>query len=167
MRLAYCYHCKTLSKLADYLGPSADDRLLQDWIDRHMHGIPIDRHPGGRIFPMGEPELAIAPNLTLLSEREQEIDRDLFERAAVETVKAVLAQQQHDVLVEFRDELKEDAVKCFNKHRRPTACVDYHASHKKLGGRGQKDDELAYLCTYCPVESVVTVRKRAQRGDYR
>lgn len=170
MRLCYCYHCRTLSKIEGFLGRPEDDRLLQDWIDRHMHGLTEDQHPGGRIFPMEVPELASSPRRMLEAGIDDPADDPVFERKAVEHVKALLAQQQHEVLGELRDELKDDAAKCFNRHRRPEhpgkPCIDYNADHKRLGRRNQPPSDMAMLCTYCAYTSTVTVAKRIKRGDY-
>lgn len=181
MRMAFCYCCRTLSKLPDYKGSNPDnDAVLADWIERHLHGFHhMDtgpdpelredgrRHPGGRVF---------------VSETPSQFDpttpygEGSFESDMVEEIRAEL-QQMGLQMQDYRDELREDAVKCHHKHGQPDLnngkpCIDYRASSKKIGSRyahmslnGARD--LAYLCTHCPYESSVTVAIRSRRGDYR
>lgn len=160
MRLCYCYRCKTLSKIDDYTGTRPEyDGLLQDWIDRHMHGLTLDDHPGGRVwaFEVGQGV-------------EQSPLMDMIERKAVEEVRADLAKVNQEVF-EMRDEVKQDAVACHLRHGQPSwpgkPCIDYQAGAKILGRRNAPKEHRVYLCTFCPYESSVTVAKRAKRGDYR
>ena len=156
--LAYCYYCKQLQPLDAYNSDRTDDDvLLQEWIDRHMHGMSLDDHPGGRVFPLGE------SNVDTSEAPWADLDRE------VEVVKAKLARQQQEVFA-LRDELRDDAVVCHRKHHQPELpgkpCRDYHHESKRLGRKDQAPSDLLYLCTYCPYESSVTVAKRALRGDY-
>lgn len=79
-----------------------------------------------------------------------------------------------------RDTYREDAVKCYRQHRSPGdgsgphACIDYRIDAKRLTDsdwkeRGAKvgiQREDVYLCSFCPYQSIVTTRKRMQRGEY-
>lgn len=158
MRLAFCYECSTLSKIDDAPSTTPEhDYLLQDWIDRHMHGRHIDDHKGGRIFPV------------VTGDVEESEAMDAIERKAVEEVRAELAKVNAEVF-NYRDELREEAVKCHRKHGQPSApgkmCIDYKSDSKRIGSKATHN-ELAYLCTYCPYTSSVTVEVRRRRGDYR
>ena len=156
--LAYCFECKQLNPLDAFTGERPDDdRLLQNWIDRHMHGFGIETHPGGRLFSLG------ISNVDYSDAPEADLERE------IEIVKGELSKVNMEVLA-YRDELRDDASKCFVCHGRPEfpgkPCRDYHDSSKRIGRIDQAPSDLAYICTYCPYESTVTVAKRRERGDY-
>lgn len=166
MRLAFCYSCQTLSKLDDYTGGYHDDgepvsdHLLVNWIERHMHGMSEERHPGGRIFPFVGKDIQV--------EGGRLDGRSVAVANEVEEVRAELAKVGIEVF-EFRDELKEDAQKCFVKHQRPSyperKCIDYHDDSKWLGHREHIDGEVVnvnqgYLCSFCPYETYVSIARR-------
>lgn len=159
MRLAYCYECQTLSKIDDAPTQNPDDDyLLQDWIDRHMHGKHIDDHKGGRVFNVDTEQQGLEESKAM----------DAIERKAVEEVRAELAKVNAEVF-NYRDELREEATKCHRRHGQPHApgkmCIDYRSDSKRLGSK-KTFNELAYLCTYCPYTSSITVEVRRRRGDY-
>lgn len=185
MRLAYCYACKTLEPMEDFEIDFSDpnqhrnDVLLQNWIDRHQHGLDTDRkpgtpgaHPGGRVFPFDASREHVSEIMKgFHSGKTFDISgMDVLAQDAVMKVKDALAAQHVEVF-EFRDQLKEDAQSCFEKHGRPdvakAGCIDYHAGNKRLGSERVAPQVAKWLCTYCPYESTVTVKKRANRGDYR
>lgn len=174
MRLAFCYHCKTLSKLSDYEGTYADDgepyddALLEDWVLRHRHGLDTnvdpgttrDAHPGGRIFPF--------------KGRDIEIHEGRFDGVAVpvanevEQVRAELAKVGLEI-ADLKDELRDDAQKCFVKHSRPMypdrPCIDYHSDAKWLGRKERIEGQTinvqqGYLCSHCPYEVAVSIVRR-------
>jgi hypothetical protein len=165
MRLCYCYHCKTLSKIDDYAGAYREDSepindvLLENWVERHMHGYSVDQHPGGRVFAF------VGRDIEIQGGRDG-VGVDVANE--VEHVRSELAQAGHDVF-ELKDELKDDAQKCFVKHKRPMypdrKCIDYHADSKWLGHKeraeGQDfDTQQGYLCSFCPYETAVSIVSR-------
>lgn len=169
MRLAFCYvdTCRTLSKLPDYEGNPDHDSALQDWIDRHMHGLHIDTHPGGRLYQMDDEQEGITRTVSTRGGVET---LSAMEAAAVQEVRAELAKVGIE-MNDYRNELRIDAVKCHQKHGQPShpgkLCIDYQSDSKRLGRKDTPKDKRIYLCTFCPYESSVTVTKRANRGDYR
>jgi len=166
VRLCYCYSCQTLSRIDDYLGAytpdgePVNDYQLEDWVARHMHGFTEDTHPGGRIFPFDGRDIEIEGG---------RLDGVRVHVAnEVDEVRAELAKVGLEVL-ELRDELKEDAMSCFRKHRRPTypdrTCADYQADSKWLGKREKVEGQVfkvrsAYLCAMCPYETAVSIARR-------
>jgi|KBSMisStandDraft_5_1062788.scaffolds.fasta_scaffold04761_10 hypothetical protein len=166
MRLAFCYHCKTLSRLDDYEGGFHDDgepvsdHLLVNWVERHMHGLSEDQHPGGRVFPFEGRDIEVTGG------RMDGVGVQVANE--VEQVRAELAKVGQEIF-ELKDELVEDANKCFVKHSRPTypdrKCIDYHDDSKWLGRRvkvdGQRfNTQQGYLCSYCPYEVNVSIASR-------
>jgi hypothetical protein len=169
MRLALCLYCKTLSKIEDrHSEDPGYDPLLQDWIDRHAHGLNLDvepgstydAHPGGRLYQLDTGNVTGANDEALSA----------IERRMVEEVRAEVAKANQEVY-DLRDEVREDAVKCHLLHGQPSypgsPCSDYQHSSKLIGRRNTPERFRQYTCTYCPYESTVTVAKRALRGDYK
>jgi hypothetical protein len=166
MRLCYCYHCKTLSKIADYDGEYSfdseplNDVLLENWVQRHMHGFTEEQHPGGRVFAFQGRDIEVQGG------RLDGVGVDIANE--VEHVRSELAQAGHDVF-ELKDELKDEAQKCFLKHKRPEypdkKCIDYHDDSKWLGRKekieGQRvHTQQGYLCSFCPYETNVSIARR-------
>lgn len=177
MRLAYCYLCRKLERLDDFEIDFNDPRsaehdvLLSNWIERHMHGREVDDHPGGRLFPFDDSRENVDTSLRLTDGATLDIDGvAALEMQAVQEVKKKLQENQMEVL-EYRDQLREDAGVCFNKHGNPEfpgkPCIDFECAEKRLGRKNTPKKFQQYLCTYCPYTSTVTVAKRHRRGDYR
>lgn len=69
---------------------------------------------------------------------------------------------------DFRDELKVEALKCFNKHNRNPQCSDYESPDKTIGRKvGVPKEKWQYLCYYCPVHSKVIESVRHAKGMYK
>lgn len=181
MRMCFCYVCRTLTKIDDFKdrdgkpGTNPDhDVVLQDWIDRHMHGLALDDHPGGRVFPFDDEQshLSRAGVGHRLPEdpRFTNVPADSIERHAIEQVREELAKNHID-MADYRDELKDDATKCHRSHGQPSypgkPCIDYQAANKRLGSKRMPSTWQKWLCTYCPYETTVVTVKRWNRGDYR
>lgn len=179
MRLAFCFLCRKLERLNDFDGldfndprSHENDVLLSNWIERHMHGKHVDDHPGGRIFPFDDSRENVSREM-LIGEggsAHSALGLEALESQAVEQVKKLLADQQMEVM-EYRDQLRDDAAKCFNRHGNPEwpgkPCLDYQAKDKRLGRSNIDKKFQQYLCTYCAYQSSVTVEIRARRGDYK
>jgi hypothetical protein len=166
VRLCYCYHCKTLSKIADYDGEYTfdseplNDALLENWVERHMHGYSVDQHPGGRVFAF------VGRDIEVHGGRLDGVGVDIAYE--VEHVRSELAQAGHEIF-ELKDELKDDAQKCFVRHSRPSypdkKCIDYHDDSKWLGRKEKVEGQTVavqqgYLCSYCPYETAVSIERR-------
>jgi hypothetical protein len=159
MRIAYCFHCHSLTKVEAYEGPHEYDQHMQRWIDEHLHGMSVEEHPGGRFFTKE------ASNFDHSGEA-----GDAIEEQMVEEVRAELAQANLEVYA-MRDSVKEDAVKCHRKHGQPSwpgkPCVDYRGADKALGRQDVPEEFRQFQCTYCPYEETVNFEKRWRRGMYK
>lgn len=173
MRLCYCYHCQNLEKIDDVAPgtPTDYDAVLQNWIDRHMHGLHLDVHPGGRMFAFDDSRENIDRSMpSMVTGRERDAEGlSALEAQAVMEVRKELAKN-HIEINDYRDQLRTDATDCFRKHHNPEAitrpCIDYHSGSKRLGRKDTPPKWRQYLCTYCPYTSSITVEVRRRRGDY-
>jgi len=78
--------------------------------------------------------------------------------------------KSHDIFIkDFRDELKVDALKCFNRHNRPNkGCPDWCDESKTIGRKvGIPVDKRQYLCMYCPAAEYPTYKERLKLGLYK
>ncbi len=154
-RLVCCYDCEVMIPCPDVPDgtPPEHDGALNAIVDRHQHtDIPDSKIKGGKVFvcdvatwqKLGGPE------------------------GALTHMKAELRKNQIEI-AEFRDELGDDAMKCFNQHHRPQyGCSDYCSDEKTLGRKeGVPPDKRQYLCFYCPVQSFVTTQVRWKKGWYK
>lgn len=180
-RLALCHICKTLTRLPDppqkaplvpariawnengqekdYIFRGDDgmpvmvaqyDPALEDWIERHDHpNIPI---PDQQKFGLWH------------------TDQQTWQAAdVVATLKKELGEAMGSLYKE-RDELKDDAMACFEQHHRPkTSCPDVFSESKLIGNhisnKHIKPDQRMYMCHACPyVHGFVIPAARHAKG---
>ena len=95
-------------------------------------------------------------------------DKDTADKLDAETaIKNEL--KRHDIIIkDFRDELKVDALRCFNRHNRPDrGCVDWCDESKTVGRKiGVPKEKRQYLCMYCPAAEWYTHKERQMLGLY-
>ena len=65
----------------------------------------------------------------------------------------------HPEFYATKDTYLEDAMRCYNLHRRPTTCIDWHDDGRRVTPASWKGREV-YLCDFCPVASAVTTAQR-------
>lgn len=157
VRIAYCYQCETLTVVEPYEGPPEYDVHLQHWIDAHLHGkTPDDAR--GMLF-VKEP-----------SQFDHSGAGSAIEEQAIEEVRAELRKANLEVYA-LRDNVKEDAVKCHQRHGQPhwphKLCGDYKDDSKRLGRTDVPPRFQQYQCTYCPYEVTVETEKRWRAGGYK
>ena len=58
-----------------------------------------------------------------------------------------------------KDTYSEDAMHCFNLHRRPEVCIDWQDDSRRVTPHDWKGRNV-YLCDFCPVASLVATRQR-------
>jgi hypothetical protein len=150
-RMLACNGCGVMWRLKDY-PPTADPMLdmeLIEVIERHM-GQAQDKNPD-----------AHKANLFYVDDK----SADLLD------VESALQKELADVNVfirETRDDLKVEALRCFNRHHRPKGgCPDWEHDSKIIGRKtGVAKEDRQYLCHFCPVASHVAFRERQQMGLY-
>lgn len=156
-RLLICNTCKTVDTLPDYASendPEAKhDHHLRDAIDLHMRkfGGPVERHKAN-LFSISDEELEL-------------IDSSRLEQA-------VHDNRLEEFLKEERENYKNDALKCYELHNRPTygigygpGCSDYKADHRAIGRtKGIPKEEWNYMCDFCPYNSYVEHYHRKRAG---
>jgi hypothetical protein len=136
-------------KMRDYQGQPDYDMELQELIKRHL-GQAKDPNPDAHqslIF---------------------RVDEDTWEKLGDETaVQKELLKNEWEVR-ELRDDLKVDALRCFNRHNRPSGmCPDYEDSSKAIGRTfGVPKEQQQYLCHYCPASAYVVHKARQAKGMY-
>ena len=156
-RLLICNTCKTVDKLPDYASendPEAKyDFSLRDAIDRHMNkfGGPVERHKAN-LFSISDDELAL-------------IDESQWEQA-------VHDNRLEEFLKSERENLKEDALRCYQLHNRPTygigygvGCPNYRQKDRAIGRTaGLPPEQWNYVCDFCPYHSYVEHARSKKRG---
>lgn len=182
MRLAGCYFCNTLTKLPDYANVAGDpegvhDSALVEWIERHKHGVPIEETPGPKhggaiLMPFEEKDITIVDgkvvggrHLTAHAGESVDVANE------IETVRMGLEKATHSAW-SFRDEFKEEAFSCWERHQRPDyqdgrRCSNYRDDAKLLGRKNMPKEHRIHLCDFCPYAESVRVEKRWRAGQYR
>src|SRR5262252_214666 len=181
-RLAICHVCRVLSALPD---PPAKAPLVPAriaWIEDGREVEHIFRDDDGLPKMVAAYDPALEEWLTRhdhpeVSEgrmRKYDLyaaDNEAFAAGFSASLKKELEEATSSLYTE-RDQIKEDAIKCFNQHGRPTTgCVDVFSESKLLGGhesnRRMPMNERMYLCHACPfVHGYVIPDVRWKKGYY-
>lgn len=146
-RLLVCKTHGVMWKMKPYDGPPEYDMELREICDRHNAQIPDPQNCSALIYRT-DPETASKLDV------ETALRNDL---------------EGHNVFIrDFRDELKVDALKCFNRHNRPKqGCLDWCSEEKTIGRKiGVPKEKRQYVCMYCPVAEYYTHRQRTELGLY-
>ena len=165
IRLLYCYNCKTIEELPDFVGNPDDDVLLQVMVEKHESaGIPHTgflSKIGVKLYSRPEVKKQVIENLrNRVGGGLADIDPDYY------TTNATFG---------------EDAMKCFNLHLRPVeGCYDWKVESKRLVPKGTDDirkdlglssaaksqSTKVYLCDFCPAKTYVVEQNRKKAGMY-
>jgi hypothetical protein len=148
-RLLACQSCGTMYRMKDYEGSAEYDMELIELINRHL-GKASDPSPEAHKSAIFR------------------VDQATWEKLGDETqVKKELMKNEWEVR-EVRDDLKVEALKCFNRHARPKGmCIDYEDESKTIGRKiGVAKNQRQYLCHYCPAQEFVTHKNRDAKGMY-
>jgi hypothetical protein len=146
-RLLVCKTHGVMYKMKPYDGPAEYDQELRELCDRHNAQVPNPQDSNAIIFRTDE-------------ETAKKLDTETAVKGELE---------KNDVYIrDTRDELKVDALKCFNRHNRPKqGCLDWCADDKTVGRKvGVPKDKRQYLCMYCPAAEYYTHRQRIELGLY-
>lgn len=146
-RLLVCKTHGVMYKMRPYDGPAEYDMELRELCDRHNAQVPDPQNCRALIFRT-DPETAEKLDMETILKKEME-DQDVYIR-------------------DFRDELKVDALRCFNRHNRPSdGCIDWCSEDKTIGRKvGIPKEKRQYLCMYCPAAEHYTHRQRQELGLY-
>jgi hypothetical protein len=177
-RLLVCRECQTIEELPLYDGPpqlEAHDPVLDNVVRRHVqkHG---DLSPEAAALLVaseapcncGEKKtfdvagrltspVRVRGNHTFWEGHKDDILKGLGERWT----------GFHPEFYASKDTFKEDAMRCFNLHRRPqgASCIDWQADNRRLTPHDWKGRNV-YLCDFCPVASSVKTAQRLALGAY-
>ncbi len=148
-RLLACRSCGTMYKMREYDGPAEYDMELQELVNRHL-GQAQDKNPDS--------------HLSLIFR----VDEATWEKLGDETSVQKELLKNEWVVRELRDDLKVEALRCFNRHNRPSnGCMDYEDESKTIGRKiGVPKENRQYLCHYCPAQEHVTYKNRLAKGMY-
>jgi hypothetical protein len=135
--------------MMDYDGPPEYDMELQEIIKRHLHQA-NDPRPESHMSQIFRCDDDTASKLDMETEVKKELMKNEIE------------------VREMRNDLKEDALKCFSKHGRPKMdCLDYCGEDKTVGRKmGVPKEHRMYLCMFCPVQEYYQYKIRGAKGLY-
>lgn len=141
-RLLVCRTCQTMNRMQDYDGAVEFDMELAEVIRIHKERSPLppESHMA-QLFRVSDEEAAIL-----------DVESKLVETLSKEQL----------FIKETRDDLKVEALRCFDKHNRPGGdCPDWKDESKVIGfKKGIPPDKRRYLCEYCPVAARMKFRER-------
>ena len=153
-RLLICNVCKTVDPLSDYPREASptEDHALNDVIYEHLNTRGRNPSPdahGALLVFIEDAELAL-------------IDPKRLQQA-------VMDDELETFLKEERENMKEDAMRCFNLHGRPSGgCTDWCSKSRAIvRTTGIEPKDQTYLCFYCPVASHVATEMHYQAGLYK
>lgn len=174
IRLLACGQCKTIEPLDPYNGPrelaEQYDVVLNIAVGRHQDGVERIPHAPAVLLDVAKSDW---DNPNARDQIEQQV------RASFSGGETGLGAEAYAM----RDNFREDAMKCWEKHLRTPSCSEYKADHmrlvpdtsverKELGVAAaseydRNNPELTrHLCEYCPVHSLVQQHLRKKAGLY-
>jgi len=181
-RLLVCRECRTIEELPLYSGPpqlEAQDPILDNLVRRHVqrHG---DMKPDAAALLVASEDPCHCDEKTLVDARTGTKMRNplrihgthtFWEGHRDDVLKGLQERWTgfHPEFYATKDTYREDAMRCFNLHRRPkgTDCIDWRDDGRKLTNRDWPADKAVYLCDFCPVASQVTTAIRHAAGMYK
>lgn len=180
-RLALCHCCRTLTRLPD---PPAKAPLVPAriaWIEDGQEVEHIYRDDDGLPTMVAQYDPALEDWITRHSHDDIPLpDAEKFAlwftnqqtwntADVIATVKKEMGDALGSMYIE-RDELKDDALYCFEKHNRPTtSCPDVFSEGKVIGSHESNKridpQQRMYLCHACPyVHGYVVPKARHAKG---
>lgn len=148
-RLLVCQSCGVMYKMRPFDGPAEYDMELIEIINRHLAQA-SDPRPESHISQIFR------------------VDPDTADKLDVETAVKKELMKNEIWMRDFRDELKVEALKCYDRHNRNPNCSEYCDDSKTIGRKiGVPKEHRQYLCMYCPVQAKVTEAARWAKGMYK
>ena len=141
---------------------AAFDPILEDFVEKHSHGRE-DRDVIGGLIQV------------------YQVDQKTWDTMDVVTKIQTELQRQTNEWYDERDEYREEALKCYNRHGNPdidSGCSDYMNEDRRIGPATYDDGDghtitvppkyRQYLCYVCPFQQTyIQVELRRRRGAYR
>lgn len=172
-RLLVCRECKTIEELPLYSGPKeleAQDPVLDRVVQRH-HQLHGDMRSDAAALLVASEDPCNCDEKTVFDVHGRRQPNPLrihgrhtFWEGHRDDVLKGLAERWTGFNPEFyatKDTYKEDAMRCYNLHRRPQGadCIDWHDDGRRVTPHDWKGRNV-YLCDFCPVASAVTTAQR-------
>lgn len=172
VRLLACGKCKTIEVLSDYDGPremaEEYDTVLNIAVERHKDGVERIPHAPASLMDVAQADWD--------NPEAQEQIRAQIAASFDPNGETGLGAEAYAI----RDNFKDDAMSCWEKHLRVPACPDYKSDKMIITPNTQAERKEAglpkfdsanpalqkHLCDYCPVHSLVTQMKRKRAGLY-
>lgn len=181
-RLALCHSCNTITRLPDppASAPRVPARL--EWINAAtgQHEEYTFRDDQGNAVMVAQYDPALEdwmerhdhphPEHIKIHDLWQTDQQTWQATDVVATVRKEISEQTGRSYVE-RDELKDAALECFEKHHRPTdSCIDVFSEDRLIGNHESNQhmapNDRMYLCHLCPfVHGYVMPRIRADKME--
>jgi|SRR5215467_869847 len=177
-RLLVCRECQTIETFPLYDGPKeleASDPILDGLVRRHVQKHGDMRADAAALLVASEDpchcgeKVKVGLNGSKLGHSSIRGSHTFWEGHRDDILKG-LGERWTGMHPEFyatKDTYREDAMRCFNLHRRPQGadCIDWCDSNRRLTPEGWKGSEV-YLCHFCPVATAVVTKKRLLKGMY-
>ena len=161
VRLLWCHVCKSVDQIPDYDGPPEYDYYLEYRVQQHQ-------------FADGRPHRGI---LGRAKNTPSEISAAMDQMS--EAVAPGGGSGLGEPLYDLRDNYKVEAMQCWKRHNRTSDCGDYRSEAKRLYADTKADRKSeglsvnrnerpnAFLCDFCPVESIVQTARNKAKGLYK
>ena len=141
---------------------AAFDPVLEDFVEKHSHGRE-DRDVIGGLIQVYAIDQRTWDSMDMVTKIQEQL------------------QKQTNQWYEERDEYREEALKCYNRHGNPdidSGCSDYMNDDRRIGPATYDDGDgrtitvppkyRQYLCYVCPFQQTyIQVELRRKRGAYR
>ena len=162
-RLLYCFVCNTMEELPPFDGPPEQDALLQISCEVHT-------------FPSGDPHKGRLFNLPVRAWATPDARKEIIDQIKGGGSRGLA--EVDETFYDSRSTFMEDAMKCYQAHRKPAdGCPDWKHSSKLLVPNTVKERRKegmekyensagakTYLCQFCPVAIAVEKRKQTLLG---
>jgi hypothetical protein len=169
VRLLVCNHCQTIQEVPDFTGPAEYDAYLNYRTGEH-------RTPGGT------PHKGFLSRCKASDWAKEEYRlgvlneiNDIIGTGKPPILSATIDQEFYDIGANF----KSEAMTCWKQHNRTQDCDDWRSEPKRLIPDTQaerkaegmpsraRDIPNAWLCDFCPVNSVIQQRVNEKKGLYK
>lgn len=169
-RLLRCTDCLLIEVLPEFEGSvkaEAADPYLSYAVAKHIGPVQIER---GRRMPPGWKPRHIQHDEQHFGSLLRVTDADWKNQMRREEILRRIWEDQKHTGFEpeyyaTRMTFQEDALVCFNRHRRPDqGCIDYKAAAKRLSNPKRKHP--IFLCDFCPVQVWVETQTKKAQGAY-